>query len=61
VEKVVDANLMAAAPDLLEALMEDIQSCSCTLRERESGHLSGCFEDQRADAAAALVRKRAKA
>jgi hypothetical protein len=36
-----NARLIAAAPDLLEAA-KDAQ-CSCSIAERESGHLTGCW------------------
>lgn len=36
-----NARLIAAAPDLLEACKQ--AQCSCSMRERESGHLVECW------------------
>lgn len=38
-----NARLIAAAPDLLDALEEAVQHCGCTIAQRESGHLVGCW------------------
>jgi enterochelin esterase-like enzyme len=40
-EGIANARLIAAAPELLEAAKE--AQCSCTLRERASGHLVECW------------------
>ncbi len=37
------ARLIAAAPELLEACKVAVQCCPCSIRERESGHLTDCF------------------
>jgi hypothetical protein len=42
-EEDADAALIAAAPKLLAALESAIRHCSCTLRERDSGHNLDCF------------------
>lgn len=38
-----NATLYAAAPDLYAALLNAVESCPCTLRERESGHRIDCY------------------
>jgi hypothetical protein len=38
-----NSRLLAAAPDLYRALKEAIQSCPCSLKERDSGHRVDCF------------------
>jgi hypothetical protein len=38
-----NATLIAAAPELYEALELAVQCCNCSLKERDSGHLVGCF------------------
>lgn len=38
-----NARLIAAAPELYEALELAVQCCNCSLKERDSGHLVGCF------------------
>lgn len=37
-----NAALIAAAPDLVEALREAVESCPCSLKERDSGHRTDC-------------------
>lgn len=41
-EMEANANLIAAAPDLLAAAKES--KCGCSLRERDSGHKVGCWK-----------------
>jgi len=38
-----NAYLFAAAPQMLQALRMASQGCPCTLSQRDSGHLVGCF------------------
>lgn len=38
-----NAALIAAAPEMLEALKLAAQCCPCTIKERLSGHISDCF------------------
>lgn len=42
-EAEANANLIAAAPELLEALEDAVRWCGCSLREKESGHCIDCF------------------
>jgi hypothetical protein len=46
-----NARLVAAAPDLLAAL--EAAQCSCSISERESGHITGCWMP---DAIAAIAK-----
>lgn len=41
-----DADLIAAAPELLEACQEALRHCLCTFAQRMSGHLVDCFAPQ---------------
>lgn len=41
-ESWANARLIAAAPELLDALKQAVSSCPCTIAERESGHLTDC-------------------
>lgn len=41
-----DARLIAAAPEMLEALKALATNCSCTIRERDSGHRADCAVPQ---------------
>lgn len=51
-----DAALIAAAPELYEAA--DRAQCGCTVQERESGHIVGCWMP---DLIAALKKARGEA
>jgi uncharacterized protein YeaO (DUF488 family) len=47
------ANKTAECERLREAALAAVQSCECTLRERDSGHRVGCFAPELAEALAA--------
>ena len=38
-----NASLIAAAPDMLEALEEAVGNCGCSVNQRISGHLAECL------------------
>lgn len=41
--ELANAHLIAAAPEMLGALQDVVHECTCSLREKESGHLVSCF------------------
>jgi hypothetical protein len=41
--EVANGNMIAAAPELCEALKSALQCCPCSLRERDSGHRVDCY------------------
>lgn len=42
-EAEANARLIAAAPELLDALTDAVANCGCSLDQRESGHHVDCF------------------
>ncbi len=42
-QKESDGYLIAAAPELLQALKHAVKDCPCSLKERDSGHRVECF------------------
>lgn len=42
-EKLANAYLISAAPDLLEACRAAERGCACSIMERNSGHRTDCY------------------
>lgn len=47
-----NAALIAAAPEMYQALEAAVQNCPCSVRERDSGHRLECFAIQAIEALA---------
>lgn len=42
-QEIANKNLIGSSLDLYASLAEAVKDCRCTLKQRDSGHLVGCF------------------